>query len=106
MDTGGIVKAPLMIEMGMDPVVSAPTSNVMIFFTSITATSSYLYYGDLRYDYAWLLLSMGLLANVVGQQFVGYLVKRFAQHGLITLLIASLIAVSAVLLLYQDFVAI
>eukprot|EP01035_Chromulina_nebulosa_P020576 gene20576-26682_t len=61
---GGIVKAPLMIEMGIHPLVVASTSTVMIFFTAITAASSYFVYGVLQWDYALVLFVLGLLIGV------------------------------------------
>ena len=42
---GGIVKGPLMLEMGVHPMVAAATTAVMIFFTAVVATTSFIAFG-------------------------------------------------------------
>eukprot|EP00957_Ditylum_brightwellii_P103470 7884427-Ditylum_brightwellii.AAC.1 len=50
---GGIVKGPLMLAMGVHPAVSSATSACMILFTSFTATTSFVVFGLLLPDYAF-----------------------------------------------------
>ncbi|CAM9510084.1 unnamed protein product [Ectocarpus sp. 6 AP-2014] len=45
---GGIVKGPLMLEMGVHPMVASATSAVMILYTSFTATTSFMVFGLLE----------------------------------------------------------
>ena len=42
---GGIVKGPLMLEIGVHPAVAAATTAVMIFFTAVVATTSFIAFG-------------------------------------------------------------
>lgn len=50
---GGIVKGPLMLQMGVHPLVASATCAVMIMFTSVAATTMYIAFGTLTWDYAW-----------------------------------------------------
>ena len=45
---GGLLKGPLMLELGVLPDVTSATSGVMILFTSAAATSSFLILGNLN----------------------------------------------------------
>lgn len=99
---GGIVKGPLMLEMGVSPLVAAATVAVMIFFTSIAATSSYVAFGILIWDYGWFLFVLGLGATLVGQFGVSYLVKKYKRVSLVSLSIGAVVSISTVLMAFQS----
>ena len=99
---GGIVKGPLMLEMGVHPMVASGTVAIMIFMTSISATTSYMAFGTLTYDYAYFLFFFGLVATAVGQLGVGYLVKKYKRMSLISLSIGAVIALSTLLMGFQS----
>jgi len=99
---GGIVKGPLMLEMGVSPLVAAATVAVMIFFTSIAATSSYVAFGILIWDYGWYLFVLGLGSTLVGQFGVSYLVKKYKRVSLVSLSIGAVVCISTVLMAFQS----
>eukprot|EP01035_Chromulina_nebulosa_P020575 gene20575-26681_t len=76
---GGIVKAPLLIEMGVHPFVVSSTTTIMIFLTSLTAASS-------------------VISNVIGQTIVSRIVDIYKSSAVVTILIAVLVGISAVLM--------
>jgi uncharacterized membrane protein YfcA len=102
---GGIIKGPLMLEMGVDPQVSSATSAVMIFFTSLTASTSFWVFGLVRVDYAIPLFVLGVLATAAGQLGVGYLVKKYNRTSYIILSIGSVVALSALLMGLQGVIS-
>ena len=73
---GGIVKAPLMNEMGVLPQSIQATAGFMIFFTAGTATISYELYGMLDKTYALPLSLIGFVFNQIGQVIVFHFVER------------------------------
>lgn len=95
---GGIVKGPLMLQMGVHPLVASGTCAVMIMFTSVAATTMFMAFGTLTWDYAWYLFIIGLLATVVGQFGVGYLVEKYKRASLVSLSIGAVVAISTVLM--------
>ncbi|CAM9577491.1 unnamed protein product [Scytosiphon promiscuus] len=95
---GGIVKGPLMLEMGVHPKVSSSTSAVMILYTSFTATTSFVVFGLLKPDYALPLFFLGLVATAVGQYGTDYLIEKFKRPSFIILSIGSVVALSAFLM--------
>ncbi|CAK0883832.1 unnamed protein product [Prorocentrum cordatum] len=64
---GGIIKGPLMLEMGVSPAVASTSSAVMILYTSASATVSYVGLGLLQADYAAMLFVLGVACTVLGQ---------------------------------------
>merc|ERR1712174_39158 len=64
---GGIVKGPLMLAMGVHPAVASATSACMILFTSLTATTSFIVFGLMIFDYSIACFIVGFVATYVGQ---------------------------------------
>mmetsp|Transcript_40443 Transcript_40443/g.126537 ORF Transcript_40443/g.126537 Transcript_40443/m.126537 type:complete len:460 (-) Transcript_40443:211-1590(-) len=95
---GGIVKGPLMLEMGVHPAVASATSACMILYTSFTATTSFVAFGMVKFDYAIFLFFVGLIATAVGQLGVNYLIKKYKRQSLIILSIGSVVTLSTIMM--------
>jgi len=103
---GGIVKGPLMLEMGIIPQVASASAAAMILFTAAAATTSFLVFGLLHLAYGTLFFVLGFFSTLVGQLGVGYLVERHGRQSPIVLSIGTVICLSAALVLVQDVVAV
>jgi hypothetical protein len=99
---GGIVKGPLMLYMGINPLVASGTVAVMIMYTSVAATTMFIAFGTLTWDYAVFLFVVGLLATVVGQYGVSYLVVKYKRVSLVSLSIGAVVALSTLLMGVQS----
>ena len=99
---GGIVKGPLMLQMGVHPLVAAATTAVMIMFTSVAATTMFIAFGTLTWDYAWFLFVVGLITTTVGQFGVGYFVEKYKRYSYISMSIGTVVLISTVLMGLQS----
>jgi len=102
---GGIVKGPLMLTMGVHPAVSSASSACMILFTSFTATTSFVVFGLLIWDYATVCLCIGFLATIVGQLGLSYLMKKYQRNSYIAFSIGGVVLLSALLMTIQSLVS-
>lgn len=93
---GGIVKGPLMLEMGVLPEVASATTAIMILFTTSTAAAAYATAGTLRYDYAVPFCVLGLLATALGQVTTNAIVTATKRASFVVFLIAAVIGLSTV----------
>ncbi|GAX10417.1 hypothetical protein FisN_21Lh114 [Fistulifera solaris] len=103
---GGIVKGPLMLAMGIHPAVSSASTACMILFTSFTATTSFVVFGLLVYDYAIICFIIGFLATLVGQIALSYVMKRAGRNSYIAFSIGGVVLVSAILMTIQSLLSI
>lgn len=103
---GGIVKGPLMLEMGVHPKVSSASSACMIFFTSFTATTSFMVFGLLIPDYAIASLIVGFTATYVGQIILFYFMNKYQRNSYIAFSIGSVVLLSAFLMTIQSMISI
>jgi len=102
---GGIVKGPLMLEMGVLPAVSSATAAFMILFTAASASICFVVFGMLQMDYAVPLFIMGFVCTYAGQIVIDYVVKKYNNSGYIIFSIASVITLSTALMGYEGFIA-
>ncbi|CAK9086637.1 Sulfite exporter TauE/SafE family protein 1 [Durusdinium trenchii] len=72
---GGIIKGPLMLELGVDPHVASATAATMILFTSSAASVSFEVFGLLKADYGAFCFILGFGCTMLGQ----YAIQRWVQ---------------------------
>ena len=99
---GGIVKGPLILQMGVHPMVASGTVAVMIMFTSLAATTMFMAFGTLTFDYGIFLFIIGLICTSVGQYGVSYLVDKYKRYSYISFSIGAVVAISTVLMTIQS----
>lgn len=102
---GGIVNGPLMLAMGIHPAVAAANTACMIFFTSFTATTSFIVFGLLIFDYGVVCFIMGFIATFVGQIGLSYLMKKFQRNSYIAFSIGAVVALSAILMTAESVIS-
>jgi hypothetical protein len=103
---GGIVKSPLMLEMGVHPAVVSATCATMILFTSITATTSFMVYGEVDYDYGVAFLVVGFLSTIVGQLVMQALMKKSNRNSYIAYSVALVVGASALAMTWSSVLSI
>lgn len=106
---GGMVKGPLLLEMGLLPQVVAATSAFMIvsyficfcpnilinqLFTASSTVTQFLILGVLPWDYGSLFAVLGFVAALLGQYIIAKIIKQYGRPSLLVFLIATIIAVS------------
>ena len=97
---GGIVKGPLMLEMGVAPEVAAATSITMILFTSSAASILYLSFG-VPVDYAKAVFVAGAVFTALGQSLVTRLVRKLGRASIIIIAMALMMVVSPSVVFFE-----
>ncbi|KAG7389582.1 hypothetical protein PHYBOEH_007400 [Phytophthora boehmeriae] len=96
---GGMVKGPIMLEMGILPAVQSSTANFMVLFTSSSTTLQFAingqFPGALQYDYITWFAFVGCLGGFCGQKVVAYLVKKYKRQSIMVYILAATIGLSA-----------
>ena len=105
---GGIVVVPMLLQMGVHPAVAVATSSCMTLFTSFAATTSFIIFGLLLWDYALVCVLLGFFAHMFGLMVmkqarnVGKLDgERFERNSLIGYSIGGVVLLSALLMTLQ-----
>jgi len=91
---GGIVKGPLMLEMGISPSVASASAAAMILFTAAAASTSFIVFGLLHRSYGAMFFIVGFVCTAIGQYSVGRWMKKSNRQSIIVLSIGLVISLS------------
>lgn len=94
---GGMILNPLMLEMGIHPLVSSATSSVMVLFSASTATFAFAVNGRLNYQYAAVYGGVCAVASIFGVAFISTSVRRSGKGSLVVFILATIIGTGALL---------
>ncbi|UPR00081.1 sulfite exporter TauE/SafE family protein [Chloropicon primus] len=97
---GGIVKGPLLMELGLLPEVVVATSSAMMLFTTLSTVCGYIAMRRLLVYYAVLLFSLALVTTLLAQLVLKRVINRLRRPSLVIFLFATvcLLGVLGVLL--------
>ncbi|KAF4677254.1 hypothetical protein FOL47_002493 [Perkinsus chesapeaki] len=96
---GGMVLGPLMLHLGILPQVSTATTATLIFFTSSSAALVFIMSGLVTWGYALVYFTAAFLGTLVGKTIIDRMVKRKNLTAILILLLATIIALAAVMVL-------
>jgi Sulfite exporter TauE/SafE len=92
---GGVLIAPLMMELGVHPQSAAATSTLVVLFSSTIASVTFGLYGRINLSYFAVYGPVCFVGGLVGVFILSGLVRRYNMASLITLLLGTLVVVSA-----------
>lgn len=95
---GGIIMGPLMMELGMLPEVNQATTAMFVFLSSSLASVQFVILGKTMPQYVMWFTTWVLLATIVGQTLVDYLLKRWKRASIIVFSIAGITGASLVMM--------
>ncbi|KAM9983952.1 hypothetical protein ACTFIY_000669 [Dictyostelium cf. discoideum] len=99
---GGMIKGPVLLQMGLVPDVTAATSSYMILFTSASSAIQYILVGKLRWDYGIVYYVIGFVSCFIGTQTLIWIVKKYQRRSYIVFLIGFVITFSTILLVITE----
>jgi uncharacterized membrane protein YfcA len=94
-----------MLQMGVHPAVAAASTATMILFTCFTATTSFVVFGLLQWDYAVLCTIVGFVTTLVGQYGLAYLMKKYQRNSYIAFSVGFVVLLSAFLMTIQSIIS-
>mmetsp|Transcript_24243 Transcript_24243/g.35923 ORF Transcript_24243/g.35923 Transcript_24243/m.35923 type:complete len:592 (-) Transcript_24243:271-2046(-) len=102
---GGMVCVPVLLTMGVHPMVASATSSCMILFTSIASVTSFSIFGLILWDYAAVCLAVGFFPTLIGMSLMqrvrkttSYRGYNFERNSIITFAIGAVILLSALMM--------
>ena len=94
---GGMILNPLMLEMGIHPLVSSATSSVMVLFSASTATFAFAASNRLNYQYALVYGGVCAVASIFGVAIISTSVRRSGKGSLVVFVLGVIIGTGALL---------
>ncbi|KAB2082106.1 hypothetical protein ES319_A05G176200v1 [Gossypium barbadense] len=95
---GGMLISPLLLQVGVDPEVTAATCSFMVFFSSTMSAFQYLLLGMEHTGTALIFSVICFIASLLGLVVVQKAIERFGRASLIVFSVGTVMALSAILM--------
>jgi len=100
----GTILGPVLLELGLLPIVATTSSGFMVIFTASSTTFQFLVMGQLQVDYAMFFCMIGLLGGAVGNTSVNWLVKKYKKTWFVVAILTFVLFMSVFLMGYAGYV--
>lgn len=95
---GGVVLGPLLLGLGIYPVVSTVTTNFLVLLTSSSTSLQFILNGLMNFEYAIIGTSFSILGSYVGTKIVHFYFKKTGRESILIFALVLVIGSSAIIL--------
>jgi len=103
---GGLILGPLLLDIGIHPLVSTATSNFLVVFISLSTTSQYLIQGSLNTHYGFVCTFFSILGSLTGTYLIFRIVQQTKKNSILIFILGFVMIISSVSIPYHTFGAI
>jgi len=95
---GGVVLGPILLDLGIHPLVGSVTTNMLVLITSSSTTFQFILFKMLNLQYGIICIIFSALGSYCGTYLVNTYVKKTGKQSFIVLVLFCVVIVSAVVL--------
>jgi uncharacterized membrane protein YfcA len=95
---GGLVLGPVLLELGLHPVVSSATSNFLVLFTSSSTAIQFLLLGMMRMDYGIVFVIVSSVGSFLGTIIIQKILAQTGRYSYLIFTLTFTLFISAILI--------
>ena len=95
---GGVVLGPILLDLGIHPIVGSVTTNMLVLITSSSTTFQFILFKMLNLQYGIICIIFSALGSYCGAYLVNTYVKKTGKQSFIVLVLFCVVIVSAIVL--------
>ena len=93
---GGLILGPLLLELGLHPVVSTATSNFLVLFTSSSTSIQFILLGMMNLDYGIACTFASTIGSFIGTVLIQKLLQKTKRNSYLVFTLASVLGISTI----------
>ena len=93
---GGLIFGPLLLELGLNPIVSTATSNFLVLFTSSSTSLQFILLGSMNFHYGFVCTICSTLGSYAGTIAIQRLLEKTGRASILIFSMALVEAVSSI----------
>jgi uncharacterized membrane protein YfcA len=101
---GGLILGPLLLELGVHPVVSTATSNFLVVFISSSTTLQYIMLGMMNFNYGTVCTVLSTIGSYVGTLLIQRYLERTKRNSILVFTLAAVLGISTIFIPGHTFV--
>lgn len=95
---GGVVLGPILLDLGIHPIVGTVTTNFLVLITSSSTTFQFILFKMLNFEYGFFCIIFSALGSYCGTYLVNSYVKNTGKQSFIVLILFFVVVISAIVL--------
>jgi uncharacterized membrane protein YfcA len=95
---GGVVLGPILLDLGLHPIVGTVTTNMLVLITSSSTTFQFILFKMLNIEYGIICIIFSALGSYCGTYLVNTYVKKTGKQSFIVLVLFCVVIISAIVL--------
>lgn len=95
---GGVVLGPILLSLGIYPVVSTVTTNFLVLLTSSSTSLQFMLNNMMNYEYACISIVFSVLGSYIGTKIIHHYFKQTGRESLLIFALVFVIGSSALIL--------
>jgi uncharacterized membrane protein YfcA len=95
---GGLIIGPLLIELGVNPIISTVTSNFLVLFTSSSTSIQFTLMGMMNLNYGGICTLFSIIGSFIGTVTVHYLLIVTKRESVLVIVLSFVLLLSTILL--------
>jgi uncharacterized membrane protein YfcA len=93
---GGLILGPLLLELGLHPLVSTATSNFLVLFTSSSTSLQFILLGMMNFDYGLACTIASTIGSFVGTIVIQKIIQRTKRNSYLIFTLAIVLGISTI----------
>lgn len=93
---GGLIFGPLLLELGLNPIVSTATSNFLVLFTSSSTSLQFILLGTMNFHYGFVCTVCSTLGSYLGTVAIQRLIEKTGRASILIFSMALVEAISSI----------
>ena len=103
---GGLILGPLLLDLGLHPMVSTATSNFLVLFTSSSTSVQFILHGMMNFKYGFVCTICSTVGSYIGTVAIQRLVESTGRASMLIFTLAIVLAASTVFIPTYTFIQI
>ena len=95
---GGVVLGPILLDLGIHPIVGSVTTNMLVLITSSSTTFQFILFKMLNLQYGIICIIFSAIGSYCGTYLVNTYVRKTGKQSFIVLVLFCVVIISAVVL--------
>jgi uncharacterized membrane protein YfcA len=93
---GGLILGPLLLDLGVHPVITTATSNFMVVFISSSTTLQYIMLGMMNFDYGLVCTVLSTFGSFVGTYVIQKYLEKTKKNSVLVFVLAAVLGISTI----------
>lgn len=100
---GGIMIGPLILELGVEPIVATHTTNFLVVFSSSSTLIQYYFEGLFAWEYFVFIVIFPLISSIIGTKLMHYIITKTKKEFPLLFVLSFVLISSSLMLLINGF---